>query len=287
MLRRLLAVLLLSTAVIGSAADLTVDPRAKALVLQQQAVDRLDALMERYRSTMDLAPLRPDLLQADAELTQSNETLRALGDDADLALGLIKQGKVWHLQSQYGRAVALYRDAYAAALRAGDLAHQAGALSGKASTEHARGDPRQAVSDAEQALRLAQASGDKDELNNALNVLTNALIGRGDLIAAADMSKREFVSAAQASFRLATFLAYVNRSLIHIRNAEKCDYMGDVVPCFEALASCREDVEAALAIARQLNYPGLEGVMSEQLRMIETIRAVIDNRGRLYPRPTQ
>lgn len=124
----LLLAVSIGVAIFASAPVVAADRQADALALQQKAVKRLNDFIEEYRRTLDLTPLTAELTRADAELAQSNQMLREQGDDADLALGLIKQGSVWRVQDQHARAIAHYVEAFAAASRVGHLVHQANAL---------------------------------------------------------------------------------------------------------------------------------------------------------------
>jgi tetratricopeptide (TPR) repeat protein len=186
------------------------------LALQQQAIRRIDDFIDNFRRSGDFQSRRADLLQADAELSQSNRVLAERGDWKNLALGLIKQGTAWRMQGQWPRAIALYEQAAQAAQRAGHTGHHADALSWKALAESSRNNLGQAQVDAMQALRLAEASKDKTLLARALNVLGVVQGAQRDLAGAADTANREIAVAAEAADPMASYYAYLNRSDVYL-----------------------------------------------------------------------
>ena len=255
-------------------------PQSDALALQQVAIDRLKGLTEAYRRTLDFRPLQPALKLTDAELTQSGQALRAVGDDVGLAAGLIKQGDVWRMLDQQVRAAGLYAEAAAAALRGGHLGYEADALGAKAVSEFYSGRDDQAFRDAERAVARAQASGRKDALSRAYGMLTQIHVKRKNLAAAEASSKLEFMAAADASDRIAVFTAHVDHGLLQEAILRSCDLRGDVVPCLEALEAGRADHEAARAIAVAMAYPALEKSMVSLLAVNAKMRALIESLGR-------
>ena len=136
-------------------------------------------------------------------------------------------------------------------------------------------------------MRLAQASGDKDALSGALTLLTEVHTKRGDLAAANETSIREFNAAAGASDRLAGYFAYINRVSIYHAEAEKCQFQRDFEPCFKAVESARADEEAALAIVRQLNYPGAQRIVLGMISSTELLRLLVEARRQSHQRLSQ
>src|SRR5262249_14099163 len=85
------------------------------LELQARAIRRLDGFVETFRKTGDMRSRLPDLAQAEAELSASNQMLVARGDWSALALGLIKQGHVYRMQGQWQASIPFYSQAAEAA----------------------------------------------------------------------------------------------------------------------------------------------------------------------------
>lgn len=271
------ALLFLALALFSAA---SASPQSEALALQQVAVVRLKSLTEEYRRTLDVKPLKSALELTDAELTQSGQALRAVGDDVGLAAGLIKQGDVWRMLDQQVRAASLYAEAAAAALRGGHLGYEADAWGAKAVSEFYSGRDDQAARDAERAVARAQASGRMDALSRAYGMLTQVHIKRKNLAAAEASSKLEFSAASQASDRIAVYTAHIDHGLLQSAILQACDLGGDVIPCLEALEAGRADYESARAIAVALAYPALEKSLVDLLAVNAKMRALIENRGR-------
>ena len=245
------------------------------LALQQQAIRRIDAFVEAFRKTGDIRSRMGDLAQAEQELAASNQMLAARGEWAALAFGLIKQGHIQRMQSNWVPAIALYRQAGEAARRAGSVTHQADALAWGALAEASRPNLGQAFTDASQAVRLAESTGDKDLLARALDVLGSVQIGQRDLAGAADTLNREVAVAAQAKDPMAPYFAYLNRSDVYLKTAEKCDFQRAFEPCYQALDLARGDLQQALAIARGQGFAGLARQTEQFLANLESRRALI------------
>jgi CHAT domain-containing protein len=262
----------------ASAATAQGDP----LGLQQQAIRRLEAFIEHFRTTGDFRSRVPDLAQAEAELAASNRMLAARGDWSALALGLIKQGDTYRMQSQWPNAIALYQQAEEAAKRGRDMVRQADALAWKGLAESSRNNVGQALADASQAVRLAEAANDKDVLARALDVLGTVQIAQRDLAGAADTINREVAAASQAKDPVAMYYAYLNRSDVYLKAGERCDFQRSFEPCYQALDRARADLQQALAIARQLGYAALARQTEEFIGNVEGRRALIQSQETMH-----
>lgn len=271
--RSLIALLLLGTLLFTFCAQTFA--QGDPLALQQQAIRRIDAFVEAFRKTGDIRSRMGDLAQAERELAASNQLLAARGDWAALALGLIKQGHVHRMQSNWVPAITLYRQAGEAARRAGNVVHQADALAWGALAEASRPNLGQAFTDATQAVRLAESTGDKDLLARALDILGTVQIGQRDLAGAGDTLNREVAVAAQAKDPMAPYFAYLNRSDVYLKTAEKCDFQRAFEPCYQALDLARADLQEALAIARRQGFAALARQTEQFLANLESRRALI------------
>ncbi len=250
------------------------------LALQQQAIRRIDGVVEAFRKTGDIRI--SDLAPAERELAASNQALAARGDWSALALGLIKQGHIQRMQTHWAPAIALYSQAGEAARRAGNVVHQADALAWRALAESSRRNVGQAFTDASQAVRLAETAGDNDVLARALDVLGTAQIAQGDLAGAADTLNREVAVAAQAKDPMAVYFAYLNRSDVYYNTGVKCDFQRDFAPCYQALDRARADLQQALAITRKQGFPALARQTEEFLANVETRRQLVKSQESMH-----
>ena len=252
------------------------------VTLQQQAIRRIDGFVEAFRKTGDMRSRLRDLALAERELAASNQALAARGDWNALAFGLIKQGQIQRMQSNWAPAIALYRQAGEAARRAGNTVHQADALAWSALAESSRNNLGQASADATQAVRLAESTGDKDLLARALDILGSVQIGQRDLAGASDTLNREVEIAAQAKDPMTAYFAYLNRSDVYLKIAEKCDFQREFEPCYQALDRSRADLQQALAIARGQGFPALAQQTQQFIANVETRRALIKSQESMH-----
>jgi CHAT domain-containing protein len=245
------------------------------LALQRRAVQRIDGFVDQVRRTGDIRAALPELALADRELAASNLALATHGEWSSLAYGLIKQGHIYRLQSQWPNAIAFYQQAEEAAKRGRNVVHQTDALAWRAFAQSMNRNTAQAVADATAAVRLADTIDDKDVLARALDVLTIAQVNQGDLIGAAATANREVALAAQAKDSTAPYFAYLNRADIYMKTAERCDYRREFEPCFQALDKARTDYEQMLDIARRLGYPTLVQQAEQFIRNVDTRRSIV------------
>lgn len=201
--------------------------QADALALQQRAIKRIDDLVAHYHLTGDVASQLSELTAADDELSQSNLSLVNRGEWSAAALGLIKQGSVWRMQAQWDRAASLYRRAEQAAQRGRNKTLDADALAWRALAETSSAQHGQAHTNASRAVTLAQAGVDKNVLARALDILGTVQVAQRDLAGAADTFNREIALTAEMNDPMAIYYAYLNRSEVFLKLAEKCDFQQD------------------------------------------------------------
>jgi len=266
---RLLPLLAALACLLVGAAAAQGDP----LALQQQAIARIDGVVETFRKTGSIRSA--ELAQAERELAASNQALAARGDWGALAFGLIKQGHTQRMQGNWAGAIALYTQAGEAARRAGNTVHQADALAWRALADQSRRNLGQAFTDASEAVRIAATAGDNDVLARALDILGTVQLAQGDFAGAADTLNREVAVAAQAKDPMAAYFAYLNRSDVYRKVGEKCDFQRDFAPCYQALDRARADLQQALAITRSQGFPALARQTEQFLANVETRRALV------------
>jgi tetratricopeptide (TPR) repeat protein len=198
-----------------------------------------------------------------------------------LALGLIKRGHVYRMQGQWPDAIALYDQAERAAVRANDVQRQADALSWRALAESSNRSYGPALDNATRAVRLAEATTDFDLLARALDVLGSVQLAQLDLAGAAETLSREVTVAAKAREPVTPFYAFLNRSDVHLKRAERCDVDTDFQNCYDALDRARADLQQALAIVRPLGYAALAQQTEGFMRDLDVRRELIKSRQRM------
>jgi CHAT domain-containing protein len=265
---------LILSATVGAAQT---PPPNDPLELQKRAVARIDSVIDRFRRTGDTRLQVSELLQAGAELSASNRALAARQNWPALAFGLIKQGHVQRLQGQWAEAITLYQSAQEAATRGRDIVRQADALAWRALAESSRRNLGPAVSIATQAVQLAETTSDKDVLARALDVLGSAQVAQLNLVAAGETTNREVAVAEQATDPTAAYYAYLNRSDVYLKLADKCDYKSTFDACNQALDHAKADLEQASSIVRKLGYPGMVQQTDQFLRDVAARRAMVQS----------
>jgi CHAT domain-containing protein len=252
------------------------------LELQKRAIARIDGYVDFYRRTGDMRSELGQLAQADGELTASNRLLFARGDWTNLAVGMMKQGHIHRMQGQWADAIVFYRAAEQAALRARNVVHQSDALAWRAVTESSQSNVGQALADATESVRLAQTVGDNDLLARALDVLGTVQLQQQDIAGAADTLNREVAAAAGAKDATAPYYAYINRSDVYLKTAERCDYERAFAPCYEALDLAKADLDRALTIARRLGFAAFVQQVEESVRNTEARRALVKSQESMH-----
>jgi CHAT domain-containing protein len=255
-------------------------PQESAGDLQKRAIARIDSFVEHFRRTGDMRSLLPQLADADRELTASNTQFAALGDWSALSLGLIKQGSIYRMQGQWSPAIHLYTEAVGAAVRARDVTRQTDALAWRALAESSARNVGEALADASEAVRLGETISDKDVLARALDVLGTVQLAQRDLAGAAQSLNREVDIALQGKDPMGPYFAYLNRSDIYLKTADKCDYSQAFDACYEALDKARADLQQALRIVRGFGYSALVQQTEQFLSNLEVRRAMIGSRER-------
>lgn len=253
-------------------------PPNDPLELQKRAVARIDSVIDRFRRTGDTRLQISELMQAEVELSASNRALAARQSWSALAFGLIKQGHVHRLQGQWPEAIALYQSAQEAATRGRDVVRQSDALAWRALAESSRRNLGAALSNATQAVQLAETTSDKSILAQALDVLGSVQIAQLNLVGAGDTTNREIAAAEQATEPTAAYYAYLNRSDVYLKLAEQCDYNTSFDACNQALDRAKSDLERASSIVRRLGYTGMVQQTDQFLRDVAARRVMVQSR---------
>lgn len=268
-----------STLAIPASAQLADDP----LVLQRQGIQRLDGYVDHFRRTGDRVTRRPDLLQAEQELSASYRGLMSRGDVAGAALSALRFGDARRMQDQWDSAIDVYREAEKLARRADHPAHLAKALMGQMKVEYlGRRNLGAALALVESAERISAKIADRKYLFEALDFKGAIRVAQGDLIGGADTLNRALSLAESLDDKTLVFYGYLDRAEVYQKLAEKCDYQRIFAPCFEALGLSRKDYERALAIAQDLGWSGLAQHTRGFLQRLDVRRQMIQAQERSH-----
>ena len=257
---RALAVLLLAALLATGTSLEAADPSA----LQRDAIAKIDAFVDYFRKTGDYRSRIADLTEAERQLRASIDGFGARGDLANAALSFIKLGQIQRMQGKWEAARLDYEQAEVAAHSANQPAYQAKALVGRAQTEAELHNFSAAQASAERAVDLASPVEDKTYLFDALDILAQLQMKQGNLNAAAESLNRAFSLPGIKDDLL--YYAYLDRSDVYLKLAEKCDYQRTYDVCFQALDRTRQDLSKALAIAQKLGWTGLAKQTEEFVR---------------------
>lgn len=271
--------LVLVSALVCVSASLAFSATEDPARLQQQGIQRIERFIEQFKRTGDRTSLLPELKQAEAELTLTEQEFRRRGNLPGAALSLVKLGDLQRLQTHWDRAVELYGQALTTAQQAEHPEYQARALKGMAKAEflglNRLGD---AVSHLEQALALTAHFEDKGLQFDILDELAQIEIRNGDLARASDLLSRAFAVIESLNDRARLFYAYSDRAEIYQKIAEKCDFQRTFKVCLGAVDLAKADYEQALAHAKALGHIGLANLTEDFLRSLENRRALIRSR---------
>lgn len=255
-------------------------PQIDPLELQARAIQRIDTFLAEFRTTGN--PRVAHLVQADAELAESNRLLLLRGNWSALAPGLIKRGSIYRMQSQWAPAVDFYRQAEEAAKRGRDVVRQSDALAWRALAESSRRNFGQALADATLAVQLAETFDDADVFARALDVLASVQAAQGNLAAAADTVNREATVAARAKDPVTPYFAHLNRQDIYLKTAERCDFQRSFDPCYQAIERARADGRQAIDLARKLGYAALVRQSEQLLGDVDARAALIKSQESMH-----
>lgn len=249
-----------------------------ATVLQQQAIQRIDRVLEHRRKTGDNQGTVAELQLAEGELLNSYRSFLSSGNVASAALSATKIGFVQRLLGKSAEARTSFQLAYDLALRANHTGHQVNALLGLAKAELYRSGSRdyQAVARyVDEAIPLATRTGDKEGLCDALQVKAELQTELREFRAAADSINRAFPLAVELKDQMFLFYAYNNRAIIYSELAGNCDYDRGVASCYDALNHAKEDYLQAQSVVRKLQYNFLATVIDRSLKNIELKRQLV------------
>lgn len=244
--------------------------------LLEQATQRIDGFIDRFRRTGDFTSGVADLARAQADLEEARRQFESRSDWASAALCLIKLGQSQRMQGHWDPAIGYYEAAEADARKAGHRPHQAKALMDRAKAEVQKKDLSAAATHAEQAARIAEELGDKPLLFDALDIRAQVFIAQGNTAAAADSLDRAF--ALQAAVKDdSLYYGHLDRADIYYRIGLQCDYKRTYQVCLDAIERARADYEQARDTAQKLGWMGLAGMTQGFLDELQLRRALIES----------
>ena len=243
---------------------------------QQQVVKKLKAMKDAF--LRDSTPIDVKVLnEVDIALAKTTEALFVDGDFKNSAYGLIRQANVRNLRHDPRGAIVLLSRAVAVARKAEDSDLQAEALSSRALSNIQIVQLGEGLTDATNAVRNAEASGNAATRANALNALGHAQLVQGDTFAAVETAEREIAAASAAPNRLLLFYAYMSQVDAYGHAALLCRTMATHDPCAKSLDAARAATRQARAVAKELGYAGLAFMEQGADAMIGAIQSEIDH----------
>ena len=223
---------------------------------QQQVIKKLrDMRVALFR---DSTPIDDKVLnEADTALAKTTEALFVDGDFKNSAYGLIRHALVRELLADNRGAMVLLSRALAVARRAGDYDLEAEALTRRAQLNIETAQLGEGLTDATNAMRIAEVSGGAASLAKALNALGKAQRKQGDAFAAVETAQREIAAASAAPDRLLLFYAYQSQFAAYLDVSTLCRAVPRYDTCAKSLGAARDATRRARAVATELGYVGL------------------------------
>lgn len=259
-----------------------------ALVLQQQAIERIDAFVLHFRQTGDYQTrVRELLLPAQQALVASAQGFLAQNDAPRAALSLYKLGEVLRLRGDWQSAEQVYRQTVEAARSIGDGSLQARALGRIALGKRNARDYQGALDDVTQAIPLAQRAGDHKALFDALDIKGIVHIDQGDLAAASESLARAFDAAKASGDADTRFFSHFDRADVYVKLGDQCDFARDASICQQQYNLAAEDYRSAREIARGEGWTFLQKDIDGFLGRLETKRAMARSQEQVQSAVTQ
>jgi CHAT domain-containing protein len=247
-----------------------------AASLQRRSIQSIDSFLENFRKTGDRQSLRPQLEQAEKDLLISAQTFSDNGDFANASVSLHKLGAAQRLQERWEPALASFKLAHTAAVKARNTENQAKALNGMAMVEYmGLRDFDAAATHLEESIRLSSSGADKKILFDALNLKAELQEARGDLIAAAATINLAYEVALGLNDDLSLYFAVNERASIYLSLVSKCDAGTAYEDCVEKFNRTKSDYEQALSITRKLGYNFLASLKNNSLTQLENRRRML------------
>ncbi|MGF7213550.1 CHAT domain-containing protein [Skermanella aerolata] len=254
-----------------------------AVVLQERAIARIDAVVNHFRRTGDLQLEQHGFAQGRVELTDSAAAFEQRGDLASAALSHIKLGDLERIDKRWPDAVSAYKKGYSLAQQTGQRTYQAKALVGMTRAFWIGiGDLGAAGRSVEEAAELSKDSSDKDVHFDAMNLKGALQAELGELAAAFETLKRAFLVAEESGNETNLIYAYMERADVYYERAHQCDYQYDFQSCYSALDHASSDNSKAAEMAHRLGLKGLARMAENFVIDADQMRRLIDLREKHY-----
>lgn len=248
-----------------------------AAQLQRQGIARIDRYVDQFRRTGDLASLKPELEQAERELTRSSQLSVAAGDFASAAYSRIKLGDIQRYQNRWDAAVTLYLAAQRDAVRAGHAGYQAKAFINQALAQMLAKQLDSAAASAEEAVRLSERAEPRTLRVEALTIKSEVASARGDQTSALQTIDRALNVAKPLDDRKLLMYAYQDRAEYLIERSNRCDYERVQDVCLKDLDRAKADYDEAIGQAVALGYGSLANQFRSFQSAVDIRRTLIEH----------
>jgi CHAT domain-containing protein len=261
----------------AAAAFPTDDPEA----LQKQAKQILDQYTDHLRRTGDRVSLLPQVQRASNELLTSSQEFLVKQNFAGASLSFRLLGDIERLQEHWNPAFQFYSKARESAQRARRADYEAKALIGMARVAGFGGKDLGAAKEyITEAIRLATAASDKQELFDALDIAAELAEARGELATASEYLERAFPLLENSPDKLQALFFYMDRGGIYYDRGGKCDYDRNFELCDQAFQLSHADYEQALRIANELGFQFLASQLQGLLQSGNARRKLVQSQAR-------
>nr|WP_320016899.1 CHAT domain-containing protein [uncultured Desulfobacter sp.] len=251
--------------------------------LQEKAIERIERYVDHFRRTFDRNSLRYELIRAQDELEDSIRIFGLGGIQKETAYSLVKLGDIRRYLDNWDSAISTYEQAARLARGAGAPAVECKALLGISRAylygKKTAGPAFEVVHD---ALPLAQKVDDPTYIFDVWDLLAQIQLTQGDYIGAADSMNRAFYVQDAIKDDKLLYYGYLDRAEVYQKFAEKCDYQRDFNPCLDAVDRAQRDYQAALALARKLQWAGLAEQTQNFIQRLEIRKQMIQSQQSMH-----
>ncbi|WP_319573916.1 CHAT domain-containing protein [uncultured Desulfobacter sp.] len=255
----------------------------EARSLQETAIERIERYVDHFRRTFDRKSLRHELIRAQDELEDSIRIFGLGGVQKEAAYSLVKLGDIRRYLDNWDSAISTYEQAARLARDAGAPAVECKALLGISRAYlYGKKTAGPAFEIMHHALPLAQKVDDPTYIFDAWDLLAQIQLTQGDYIGAADSISRAFYVQDAIKDDKLLYYGYLDRADVYQKFAEKCDYQRDFNPCLDAVDRARRDYQAALALARKLQWAGLAGQTQKFIQRLEIRKQMIQRQQSMH-----
>ena len=262
------------------------DPKA----LTERAQQAMEAYRSYFRRTGDLrkvAAMQPYRDDAQAAYSQfvdrgdAQNAARSLILAADIERMLVMEDVPEYQAKQQGIA-GDYKTALRLAQQANDNSLAFKALTGLLRTDLNSKDYGAGAQHADELVKLAAASGTKEDLANAYDMRAELERHMGSLSAASDDLTRSFALKDDVKDQFLLWSMHSDRSDMYNDRAMKCNYERDFDFCAKALRTALDECQQMIEVAQNAGFNYLDQVTQQRLGELKLLQQKQDELAQTY-----